>query len=168
MNDPYRDIKPMPDREIIHSTADVPAALAYAFDAGFQVMLDEPQIEPKPRLLAQSEVSSMARGVFYLFRATWVYGPIETMKIDAGCNQAKFFVKPRVNFSPITLYFGGERKANGQRQLGAGLVSFDRNWLELPRSVVRPTPTDVEVWHKKIFCHLTTGVFVRVGKGVRP
>src|SRR2546422_9477438 len=99
----------MPDREFIHSTSDVASTLLYALDSGLQVMVEDPQSEPRPCMLTQTDVVGIEKGVFSLFRPEWVYGPFQIMRISAGCNAGRYDVSPRVNFSPITVYFGGER-----------------------------------------------------------
>jgi hypothetical protein len=153
----------MPDRELIHSTADVSSMVLYALDSGFQVMLDSPQPEPRPRMLARMDVNTFKEGVFLLFRPEWVYGNFRFMPISDGFNCGKFFVQPRTNFSPISVYFSGERIVEGQRKLGAGTVSFDRDWLELPAKALRDTPPDVEVWFKRIFTHVASRAVIKAG-----
>lgn len=153
----------MPDREMIHSTSDVTSALLFALDSGLQVRLDDPQPEPRPHLLERSEIGKIERGIFFLFRPEWVYGPLQIFPISGGHNRGKFDVSPGVNVSAISLYFSGERINHGRRRLGAGAVSFDRNWLEMPAKAVRPTPPEVAVWFKRILGHLLSGLSVKAG-----
>jgi hypothetical protein len=153
----------MPDREFIHSSADVSSTLLFAIDSGLQVMLDEPQPEPQPRMLTRADAASLDRGVFYLFESNWVFGPIQTMDIPAGYNKGKYFVQPRVNFTCVSVYFGGERTDQGRRRLGSASVSWHRDWLELPRKVVRPAPPEVRDWYKRIVAHLSSRIVVTVG-----
>jgi len=153
----------MPDREMIHSTADVTSALLFAFDSGLQVRMDTPQSDPRPRLLDRQELGKLSSGVFFLFRPEWVYGPLQILPISDGHNAGKFTVSPGVNTSAISVYFSGERVDRGRRRLGTGVISFDREWLELPAKVMRPTPRAVGVWFKRIAAHLLTGTFVKGG-----
>src|SRR5260370_41290342 len=99
----------MPDRELFHFFSDVSSTLLYALDLGLQVRLDEPQPEPRQRLLDREEISGIEGGVFMLFRPDWKYGPLQFMRIAGGHNSGKFCVSPRVNCSPISIYFVGER-----------------------------------------------------------
>ena len=153
----------MPDREFIHSTADVASTLLYAFDSGFQVRLDEPQLEPEPRMMSREEVANVVRGAFFLIRPEWVFGPLHTMKISGGYNIGKYFVQPGVNYASITLHFQGERIDQGKRRFGSGVLSFDRDWLGLPANNVRLTPPDVQFWFKRILQHLFSKIVIKAG-----
>jgi hypothetical protein len=113
--------------------------------------------------LAREDIASIEGGVFFLFRPDWVYGDFQMRPISAGHNRGKFFVQPRVNFSPITAYFSGEHVVNGKRKLGTGTISCHRDWLELPAKVVRETPADVELWFKRIVVHVSSGIVVKAG-----
>src|SRR5712675_1432260 len=108
----------MPNRELIHSFSDVSSTLHYALDLGLQVRLDDPQPEPRQRLLDRSEISGIDRGVFMLFRSEWIYGPLQFVPISDGHNFGKYFVSPSVNCSQISIYFGGERLDEGKRRFG--------------------------------------------------
>jgi hypothetical protein len=153
----------MPDVEMIHSTADVTSVLLFALDSGLRVRVDVPQPEPCPRLLERSEVGGITRGVFFLFQPEWVYGPLQILPIGAGCNAGEFFVSPRVNESPITLSFSGERIDEGHRRLGSGVLSYHRDWLELPNKIVRATPPEVREWFKRIKACLLTKTTINAG-----
>jgi hypothetical protein len=153
----------MPDRELIHSLSDVASTLLYALDLGFQVRLDDPQPEPRPRLLSRSEISRIERGVFVLFRSEWMHGQLQIMPISSGHNSGKFFVSPSVNYSGITVYFSGERLDQGRRRLGDCMVSFDREWLELPAKVMKPTPPEVGVFFRKLLRHMSSRVVIKAG-----
>lgn len=63
----------------------------------------------------------------------------------------------------MTIYFQGERFDQGRRRLGNGVLSFHRDWLELPGKVVYPTPPEVGVWFKRIAAHLFSGIVVKAG-----
>lgn len=154
----------MPHRELIHSESDVASALLYALDSGFQIRTDDAQPKPKPCILNRKQAAVSKSGVFYLFRPEWVYGEFQIMPISGGTNRGKYIVSPSVNHSPIVLYFSGERNATKRRRFGAGLLSFNREWLELPAKVIRRTPPEVELWFKKIFKHLSSGIAIKTGK----
>jgi hypothetical protein len=154
----------MADREIIHCTADVANALYFVLDNGFQVAQDLPSEVPEPQMLTRSKVGGIQKGVFLVFRPEWLFGPFQFMAISDGANQGKFFLQPRVNYSAITLYFGGERVEKGQRMLGSGAVSFYREWLELPAKVLKPAPDDGPAWFKKIIAQLSAGIVIKAGK----
>ena len=126
-------------------------------------MHDIPQKEPRPLFLKQEDINELKRGVFQLFRADWVFGAFQSWVIDDGHNQGMFFVQPRVNYSPITVHFLGERVVEGRRRLGAAGISFRRDWLAIPGNVVRSTPVEVEVWFRKIANFLTSGIVVKAG-----
>ena len=64
----------MPDREFIHSALDVTTALTYALNSGMVVIVDEPQQEPRPHILAEKEIIKFDRGVFFLCRPNWQFG----------------------------------------------------------------------------------------------
>lgn len=153
----------MPDREFIHSISDISAVLHYALGSGMQVMFDGPQPEPRPRFLAQEDVALRESGVFLLFKPEWVYGEFQISPVLQGHNAGRFFVQPRANFAPITVYFSGERVVDGRRKLGSGTLSFHRDWLEMPAKVMHPTPAEVEMWFKRVFAQVTSGAQVRVG-----
>lgn len=153
----------MPDREFIHASADVSSTLLLALDSGLLVMLDEPQAEPTPRMLSRADVAHLKEGSFYLFRSSWVFGPFQTMAILAGFNEGKYFVQPRVNFTAVSVYFGGERLDHGRRILGSCSVSCHRDWLQLPEKVVLPAPPEVRQWYERIVAHLSSGIFVEAG-----
>lgn len=153
----------MPDREFIHSSPDVASTLLYAIDSGLQVRLDEPQPEPRPRMLTRTDVVDITEGVFFLSRPEWVYGPLQPLSISRGHDRGKYDFSPRVNCSPITVLFQGERVDQGRRRLGDCVVSWHRDWLEMPAKIVRPTPPDVQVWFKRIEAHLSSGLVVKAG-----
>jgi hypothetical protein len=153
----------MPSSEFIHSSSDVASTLLYAIDSGLQVRLDEPQLEPFPRMVTRSEVAEIIRGVFFIYRPEWYYGPFQIGAIPGGYNVGKYSVSPRINCSPITVYFQGERMDQGRRRFGDCLVSSHPDWLEMPAKIVRDTPPDVKEWFKRIVAHLSAGVFVKAG-----
>ncbi|MBI5764010.1 MAG: hypothetical protein HZA51_10845 [Planctomycetes bacterium] len=153
----------MSDREFVHSTIDVASTLLFALDSGMQVIVDTPQLEPRPQLLSLSQAAKMEKGVFYLFRPEWVSGSFHTMMISSGYNKGKYFVQPRTNYTAITASFHGERIEQGLRKLGCAIVSHHRDWLELPAKIVRPAPPDAKEWFKRIVSHLSSGVIVRAG-----
>ena len=153
----------MPDREIIHCSKDVFSLLAYAIDSGMQVMVGAPCPEPLPWILNYEDLTGLERGVFYLFRSEWVFGAFQVMPIATGYNRGKFFVQPRVNYSPITAYFGGERETEGKRRFGGGTLSFHSDWLQEPGKTLHPTPPDVKGSFESLFEHLTSGVVIKAG-----
>jgi hypothetical protein len=153
----------MPDTELIHSSADVPSTLLYALDSGLQVMVDEPQPEARARTLSRAEAGKTERGVFCLIHPDWIFGPSQTMAIDDGHNKGKYFVQPRVNFTGVTAYFGGERIDQGRRRFGSAAVSWHRDWLELPKKILWPAPPDVAKWYRRIVAHLSSGLIVKAG-----
>ena len=153
----------MPDREFIHTTSDVTATLLFAFDSGLQVMVDEPQTEPRPRNLTRDDVPRIEKGSFHLYQSAWIFGPFQTMEIPVGFNRGKYFVQPRVNYSPISVFFAGERDHQGRRRLGSGVLSYHRDWLELPARIVWPTPPDVRAVYKSVASHMLSGNVVSAG-----
>jgi hypothetical protein len=153
----------MPDKEFIHSTVDVSSTLLYALDSGLTVMTDESQPDPQPRTLSRTEAASSERGVFYLIHPEWIFSDFQTMVISGGYQAGKYFIQPRVNFTGITIYFGGERIDQGRRRFGDCVVSWHRDWLEVPGNVLRPAPPDVAKWYKRILKHLSSGIVVRAG-----
>ncbi len=153
----------MPDREFIHSSNDVASTLNYAFDSGMHIIDDTPQLQPKPYMLMRSEINKIEKGIFYLFRPEWVYGQFQMMTIPDGCNRGKYSVQPRVNFSPMTIYFSGEQKYQGKRKLGTATVSSHSDWLELPTMVTHPTLPEVYRWFKNIVAHLASDIIIRAG-----
>lgn len=153
----------MPDREFIHSSADVASTLLFALDAGFEVRLDAPQPEPRPYMLARDEAATMEKGSFYVFRPEWVYGPFQTMMISDGYNAGKYFVQPRVNYAPIAIYFQGERLDKGRRRFGSAVVSSYRDSLVMPAKELRPSPPDMQSWFKRFVSHLSSGFVVKAG-----
>jgi hypothetical protein len=150
----------MPDREFIHSTSDVASTLLYALDSGLQIRLDEPQQEPRPCMLTRADVADIPRGVFSLFRPEWVFGPFQSMAISEGHNRGRYDFSPGVNYAGVSIYFQGERLDGGRRRLGSCVVSWDRDWLEMPAKIVRPTPPDVKLWFNRIVAHLSSGIVV--------
>lgn len=153
----------MPDKELIHVTSDLTAALLFALDGGLQVRVDEPQLVPRPRLLERSEVGTFTKGVFFLFRPEWVHGPFQILPISAGHNQGKYTVSPGINVPGLTLYFGGESIDQGRRRLGTGAVSFNQEWLELPTKAIRRAPPEIGQWWKRILSHILSGASIKVG-----
>jgi hypothetical protein len=153
----------MYDAELIHSTADVPSALLYAMESGLEVMLDSPQPDPSPRFLSRTEVATMDQGCFYVFRPEWVFGSFQTSVISGGHNNGKYFVQPRTNFAPVTIYFSGERTEHGTRHFGAAAFSWHREWLEMPARIARPTPRGVQVWFKQLCAQVASGIVVKAG-----
>src|SRR5579863_4590032 len=153
----------MPHREFIHTSSDVASLLLYALDSGMQVRLDEPQTERHPRILSRADVTTFDRGIFFLFRPEWVYGPFQTTEISGGYNRGKHFVMPRVNYSPIEICFQGERDELGRRRLGSGILSFHNDWLELPAKVLHRPPPEVKEWFKRMAVHLLTPLAINAG-----
>jgi hypothetical protein len=153
----------MPDREFIHSTHDIATALTYALDSGMTVIVDHPQQEPRPHILARKEIITFDRGVFLLSQPNWQFGARQMTKILGGAHQGLYSMSPRVNQSPITIYFQGERIDRQRRRLGSGVLSFHRDWLELPSKVVRKTPADVQIWFDKLASHLFSKTAIKAG-----
>jgi hypothetical protein len=153
----------MPDKEFIHSAADVTQALSFALASGFQIRLDAPKAKAEQRFLQKEEIGTLGGGVFLLLRPEWVYGEPQIAPIPRGHNAGLYTVSPGVNQSPITLYFGGERIDRGRRRFGAGTVSYHRDWLELPARVVRETPPEVAAWFKRITAHLLSQGVIHAG-----
>jgi len=153
----------MPDREFVHSTPDVATTLLFALDAGFQVRLDEPQVEPRPLMLSRAEAAEAKRGAFFLYRPEWMFGELQTMAISGGYNQGKYFVQAGVNSSPITVFFNGERIDQERRRLGSGVASFNRDWLELPAKRLMRSPPDVQIWFERIVKHMFSKVTIKAG-----
>lgn len=154
-------LRTMPDHELIHSAADVTSALEYGLDSGLELMLDQPQDMPRPRILTRRDIPNFDRGTFFLYRPEWVYGPWKMMRLTAGLNKGKFFVQPRVNFSPISLHFNGETIVEGRRRFGAGVISIHSDWLEHPAQALRATPRDVELRFKRMVTHLSSGLVIK-------
>jgi hypothetical protein len=153
----------MPDREFIHSTADVASTLLFALNSGLLVMVDSPQQDPSPCMLTPEEAAKVERGSFYLFRPEWVFGPFQTMVIPSGHNEGRYFVQPRTNFAPVSVYFPGERIDHGTKRFGGAVVSWHRDWLEMPAKKVRPTPAEVQEWFKRINKQLSTKIVIPAG-----
>ncbi len=153
----------MPDREFIHCAGDVASVLAFALDNGFQVRLDEPQPLPRPRFIDRNEVSQLDRGIFFFLRPEWIFGDYQITEILGGYNKGKYDISPRVNNSPITISFHGEREQEGRHKLGGAVVSCHREWLEMPAKVVHLSPPEVKDWYKKIVTHLSSGVSIKAG-----
>jgi len=126
----------MPDREFIHSSSDVASTLLYGIDCGFQVLLDDERRDPSPRVLTRSEIARIGKGVFYLIRPEWIYGPFQFLQISAGFYRGKYSLSPRVNFTSVSLYFQGERVDQGKRRYGSGCLSCHNDWLEMPAKAV--------------------------------
>jgi len=152
----------MPDYEFIHSWSDVSSVLNYAIDSGFKIRSGAPQRELEPCLVTRDSIASFQGGVFYLFRPEWEFGQCQMLLISEGANKGMYTLSPRVNISPITLYFQGEGLSNDRRRFGAGLLSFHRDWLELPANVVRKTPREVAVWYKKLASHMFSEMLIKV------
>lgn len=153
----------MPDREFIHSASDVASSLLYALDSGFHVCHCEPQYNASPRMLTKAQARHLSAGVFLLLRPEWIFGTLQVSRITAGVNRGKYFVSPGVNCAPITLYFQGERIEKGHRRFGAGVVSFDRDWLELPAHVIRESPPELETWFVQILDNLLSDISIKAG-----
>jgi hypothetical protein len=154
----------MPDREFIHASADVRSTLLFALDSGLSVMEDDmEQSEPRPNMLDRAAVAQCEKGVFYLFRPDWVFGPFQFNCITEGYYCGKFSVQPRVNFTAVTVYFQGERIDEGRRRFGDCVVSSHRDWLEVPGNIVRPKPPEVDEWFKRIVAHLSSDVTIEAG-----
>jgi hypothetical protein len=152
----------MADREFIHSSSDVPSTLLFALDSGFHAILDAPQPEPRPCFLERTATARLSEGAFELYRPEWVFGPFEMMSILEGYNKGKFCLRPRVNYAALSIYFGGERFDQGRR-LGECVVSSHPDWLELPARILRPSPSEVQTWYKRIVKHLSSGLIVNAG-----
>ncbi len=153
----------MPDIEFIHSTADVTRALCYALDSGFHVLTGIPQKSPRALAIHRGTINDQLRGVFYLVRPAWEFGPYQMMEILEGNNKGMYTLSPRVNFAPITVFFQGERADQGKRQLGNAVLSFHRDWLEQPEKKIRKSPRDLELWFRKLAGHLLSKVVLRAG-----
>lgn len=153
----------MSDREFIHSTADVVSTLEFAVKHGLQVRLDEPQPDSRVRMLAADEISATKRGVFFLFRPEWVFGPWQTMQILTGHNAGKYFTSPNVNCSAITVSFHGEWMDQERRRFGGCVVSWHSKWLEMPAKRLWEAPPEVSHWWKQLVAHLSSGLVVKVG-----
>lgn len=153
----------MPDREFIHSSADVGAVLQYLLELGFQIMVDEPQPTPVACVLTTEHATSTERGQFHVFRPEWVYGPFKVSPISGGYHRGKYDIAPRVNFAAISMYFHGERTDHGKRRFGSAAVSSYVDSLEFPANVVRPSPPDTDKWFKRIVGQLSSGVVVKAG-----
>jgi hypothetical protein len=153
----------MPDREFIHCAADVTSTLLYALDHGFQVRHDQPQTEPEPRMIERADIADLRRGVFFLFRPEWVYGPWQIGQITGGYNAGKYSISPHVNYASLEVYFHGERMEGERRKLGGAAVSFNRDWLEKPAKIIRWSPPEVEQWYKKFVKLLASGVVIQAG-----
>jgi hypothetical protein len=154
----------MPDCELIHSSSDVTSVLSYALQSGFLVRIDAPQREANVRLVGPSEAGEMQRGVFFLYRPEWIFGPFQFFPVPAGENAGKYFVSPSANCSPIKFYFSGERLDNGRRRFGACAVSYDRDWLELASRTTRRASPDVGKWFRHLVRHISSGVVIKGGK----
>ncbi len=153
----------MPDRQFIHSEADVSSVLLYSIDHGLKVILDEPQQDAKPNVLSRDEAAKATEGIAFVFRPEWVFGPFHLKAIPGGYYKGKYSVQPRTNFAHITLYFQGERTDRGRRQLGSASAACHPDWLAMPEKTVEPTPPDVKVWFKRIADHLSSGVVIKAG-----
>src|SRR5215510_14046028 len=105
----------MPNTEFIHSCADVSSTLIFALDSGLQIMIDEPQSEPEPRMLTRAHAAQTKSGVFSLIHPEWIFGLFQKMAIPSGFNQGKYFFQPRTNHTAVSIYFSGERIDQGRR-----------------------------------------------------
>jgi hypothetical protein len=152
----------MPDRQFIHSTADVSTTLKYALELGMQIIQDQPQTAQRPRMLTW-EQTCLNEGVFYLIHPEWMFGAFQMTAISGGYNRGKYSLQPRVNHAAVSLYFGGERVDQGRRRLGNCVVSWHRDWLEFPARVVKPTPPEVRKFYKRIVARLSSGIVVKRG-----
>ena len=97
-----------------------------------------------PRFLDAHTAELSEAGAFLLVHPEWVYGPLQMHRLEAGHNAGKYFLSPRINFAPITLYFDGEGSLNGRRRLGSAFLSWHRDWLEEPAHRLMPSPPGVE------------------------
>jgi hypothetical protein len=132
-------------------------------DSGLRVMANTAFPTANPTELTIPEVSNLQRGDFFLFRPEWVFGPFQTMAISGGVSAGNYFVQPRVNFAPVSIFFNGESLERGRRRFGSGVISYHADWLEVPGTVVKPTPNDVKQWFKRLVEHLSSGVIVTGG-----
>ena len=98
----------MPDCEFIHAREDVQEALRHARTLGLRILPDTPRADNTTEPLTDAALESANAGVFQLFRPEWVADTLQIVRIDVGHNAGKYFVSPSVNFTSITLYFGGE------------------------------------------------------------
>lgn len=153
----------MAHREFIHASRDVVSLLTYLFDSGMQVMLDSPQPEPRPYIVPATEIPQIEKGAFFIYHKEWVFGAFQMYPVTGGCNDGKYFVQPRVNFSPISIQFSGERVDQGQRRFGAAAVSMHDDWLEMPGNHLHPRPPEVCEWFQQIVSQLSSRVVIRVG-----
>ena len=153
----------MPDREFIHSREDVSDAFRYARTLGLKVLPGAARAVDVSEPLSADELEYVDRGVFYLYRTEWIDGPLQVLHIDAGANAGKYVVKSNVNFSVITIYFQGEAIVGRARQLGAGAISFKRDWLHSAAHEMRPAPDGVAKDYAAMCKHLLSRDVVRAG-----
>lgn len=153
----------MPDKEFIHSSADVPSTLLYVFDSGLQIIHDEPQAEPQPRFLTRAEAANLMKGSFYVFQPDWVFGTLQTSAIQEGHNKGKYYLHPRTNYTAVSVHFHGERTDHGQRRLGSCTVACHSVWLQQPQKTIQTATPEVRQWYKRIVAHLSSKVVIEAG-----
>jgi hypothetical protein len=129
--------------KFVHAFEDVAVVLMCAAELGMTIQVDAPTEGPEQDTVSIVDLNKLGHGVFLLYRPEWVFGTPEFAKISAGRNRGKYFQKPRVNFAPITVSFGGERVESGVTRLGSGTLSVHTNWLNSFDQTLQPTPDAV-------------------------
>ena len=151
----------MPDARLLYSIEDAHSILSYAIGSGLSVAIDEPSVEPKLSFLTKIDDGTNFKGVFNIFHPDWIFGELQFMEISGGYYRGKYFFSPRVNWTSISCYFGGERIEGKQRRLGSGDISFRPDWLEKPAMIIRKAPSDMAVWYKALLKLVDTGKKIR-------
>lgn len=134
----------MATAKFVHALEDVAAVLICAAELGMTIQIDAPTERPEKEMLSRLDFNKVGHGVFLLYRPEWVFGAPEFAEIPAGRNRGKYFQKPRVNFAPITVSFGGERVESGVTLLGSGTISVHTDWLNSVNQTLQPTPDAVK------------------------
>jgi hypothetical protein len=140
----------MPNREFIHASEDVAKILKFVIELGLIIRVDQPTIDREPKVLSVDEIEEINRGVFFIFHPNWFFGEDQYIQISDGINRGKYSISPRVNGSPITLYFGGERIDGDILRLGSGFLSWDKKWLYQPEGTIHNAPREVGIVYEKI------------------
>lgn len=150
-------------KEFIHAHEDIESVLRFADSVGLLLLpdiLEDDDVQPRK----PEELEWFSGGVFHLFRPEWVVDGIQVQLIDGGADVGRYHVCSGINMSAITLSFHDDEDVGGVRRLGAGGISFRREWLHANAHEMRLSPPEVERMYKEVCKHLFSKITVRGGR----
>lgn len=153
----------MAHTQFIHTTQDVVRILKFASEEGVEIYRDMPVSGPSVSKVNRDELSQLYSGSFLLTKSQWIFGQLEFVRISAGYNKGKFFLKPRTNFSSIAVYFGKEICGSETVRLASGVMSRYPDWLRSSDATIQPSPENVKSDYNRILKFIGKNKVLRSG-----